>query len=261
MLQAETEVETKQGALDEQSQEDATKSEETSTEEDSEESKSTEEGSEEDQAGDESEDEGTGDDESKPSDGADVKSQRRLGYQLRQIRQNDPYVATARRNLQGWVEEDGLSDEQREIRGIRADNYIRDLETKRAQLVADNVQVASEFSIFNPQSPDFNKALYDRSLARFGRDSLQLDDNGEIIGYKISLADYMREEADSYLAMSKVDSGKSKTAPKKKAATTDADRARMDAASDAPGGASPTKGESQKDPITDAFLAGFDSVK
>ena len=208
------------------------------------------------------------------------QNQNRLGYQLRQIRAGDPFVARARKALtDDYVNEAGITDDQREIRQMKADRYLETLETKRAQLVADNQQVAEEYSFFRPLNPDgtknpeFNEALYKRAVDRFGRDSLEMsepDENGkqEIVGYKVRLLDYMREEADLWLAGRGETKGK--TDPKKpdeKVETPKKDdaktQAEMDAASEEVGGASTTKSEAQaeeKDPMVKAFLAGFDSA-
>jgi len=184
------------------------------------------------------------------------KEQSRLGYQLRHIRANDPYIAKVRTNLQdNYVQAEGLTDDQRSIRRIESDQYVRDLETSRAKLVSDNNTVAAEIPMFNPNSPEFNKELYERSLARYSRDNLELDPQGEITGFKTPLVDYMREEADGYLAL--VD--KSKPEPKKPAPNSNA---KMDAASEDTGGTSasiPTPED--KDSISKAFLAGFESIK
>lgn len=203
------------------------------------------------------------DDASKADDDATAKEQRRVGYQLRQIRQNDPYVSKQRKALQEeYVNEANITDDQREIRQIKADNYLKTLETSRAQLVADQQTVASEIPMFDPNSDDFRKDLYDRSLRRYGRDSLEQDDEGNITGYKIPLLEYLREEADSYRALS-IDSDKSKPDPKSSQSKTKTDDdAKMDAASEDAGGSSPTTTEaSEKDPTVEAFLQGFDSVK
>lgn len=178
------------------------------------------------------------------------KDQNRLGYQIRQIRGNDEYVAKLRSNLQdNYVNEAGLTDEQARIRKLESDAYIKDVEQARATLVTDNDRVAQEISLFNPRSKDFNKDLLDRSLRRFARDQLNRDENGEIIGFKIPLLDYMREEADGYLARGPIEAKSQETA----AAT-------MDAASETAGGSSPTQATSKKDPLDAAFEAGFDSV-
>lgn len=189
-------------------------------------------------------------------DSAADKQQSRLGYQLRQIRANDPYISKVRQGLQDdYVAADGLTDEQRSIRRLESDQYVKDLETSRARLVSDNNTVNQEIPIFNPNSEEFNKTLYERSLARYSRDNLELDPQGEITGFKTPLLDFMREEADSYLVL--VD--KKKPEDKKPAPDSNA---KMDAASEDAGGASasvPTQDE--KDPIMAAFVKGFDSMK
>ena len=212
-------------------------------------------------------------DESKAENGSTAKQeQNRLGYQLRQIRVNDPFVAQARRTLTAdYVNEEGITDDQREIRQMKADSYIEKLETSRATLVSDNQTVAEEIPIFNPASPEFKKDLYDRALLRFGRDSLEMSEpdaqgKQEIVGFKVRLLDYMREEADLYHAGS---NGSKETKPKSDAKKEDKSEdkskkdAKMDAASEDPGGVSDTKAQDTKDndPIVNAFLDGFDSVK
>lgn len=179
------------------------------------------------------------------------KEQNRLGYQMRQIRGNDTFVAKLRTNLNdNYVNAEGLTDEQARIRKLEADQYIKDVEGARTQLIVDNDKVAQEISLFNPNSKDFSKELLDRSLQRYSRDQLERDAEGEIIGYKIPLLDYMREEADAYTAGS---------ASGKKADDTAA--ATMDAASDNPGGTSPATTTPKKTPFDEAFEAGFNSVK
>lgn len=181
-----------------------------------------------------------------------TKEQNRLGYQLRQIRTNDEYVSKLRTNLQdNYVSAEGLTPEQSQIRKLEADAYIKDVEQARAQIVSDNQKVSQEISIFNPKSKDFNKELLDRSLTRYARDHLVRDEQtGEILGYKMPLAEYMHEEADTYLA------GRN-TVQKKRATAT----AQMEAAAEEPGGTSTARAEAKEDPMEKAFLDGFNSVR
>lgn len=205
------------------------------------------------------------------------KDQNRLGFQLRQIRAGDPFVARARKALtDDYVNAEGLTDDQREIRQMKSDRYIEKLETSRATLVSDNQQIAEEYPFFRPLNPDgsknpeFNEPLYKRAIERFGRDSLEMsepDENGvqQIVGYKVRLLDYMREEADLYQAASKAGTEtKPPVKPETKPAPKDKgkDDAAMDAASEEPGGASTAKTEAdeENDPMVKAFLAGFDSA-
>ena len=242
-------------ALDEGKPEVAAESEETK-EPKVEGPKSTDEGTETEETK-ETKEEPAGKPEAKAGDDSTAKQeQNRLGYQLRHIRANDPYIGKVRQGLQDdYVQAEGLTDDQRSIRRIESDNYIRDLETSRAKLVSDTVAIQQEIPMFNPRGKGFREDLYNRSLERYSRDNLELDPQGEITGFKTPLADYMREEADSYLAL--VD--KSKVKDKKTAPDSNA---KMDAASEDAGGASasvPT--HEDKDPITKAFLAGFESMK
>ena len=191
-------------------------------------------------------------DSAEAADGSAAKEQNRLGFQLRQVRGRDPVVAKLRTTYQDqYVNEAGLTPEQAQIRKLEADAYIKDVEQSRAQLMADNDTAAREISLFNPNSKDFNKDLLDRSLNRYGRDNLDLDPNtGDILGYKTPLLEYLREEAETFLAGSNTSKKKQETA----AAT-------MDAASETAGGASPTQATSKVDPRDEAFMAGFNSVK
>ena len=192
-------------------------------------------------------------------------------------------MARAKKALQDdYVNADGISDEQREIRQMKSDRYIEKLETSRATLVSDNQKIAEEFSFFRPKNPDgsdnpeFNEALYKRATDRFARDSLEMsepDEQGvqQIVGYKVRFLDYMREEADLYLAGRSQDTSKTPT-PKKPAPNTDSkddkskgkgkSDAEMDAASEDVGGASTAKSDQaqDEDPMVNAFLKGFDSV-
>lgn len=179
------------------------------------------------------------------------KQEAQVRYQLRQIRNNDQYVGKLRSNLEeNYVNEVGITPEEARVRKVEAEQYVDRVTRSRAELVADNDRVAQDISLFNPSSKDFNKPLLDRSLARYARDQLERDSDGEIIGYKLSLYDYMREEADAYYA------GSSSAKDKQSQAT-----AKMDASAESPGKASPSQTEAKKTPFDDAFEAGFNSVK
>jgi len=201
-------------------------------------------------------DEGTSDeskagDKSEADDDSAAKEQNRLGFQLRQIRGNDQYVKTLRTNAQDWVNEAGLTDEQSRLRKLEADAYIKDVEQARASLVLDNERVAGEIPLFDKNSKEFDEGFVKRAFERYARDQLNLDDEGQIVSYKIPLLDYMREEADGYYAGSKrkvVDNSKS--------------QAEMDAATETPSSTSTEQAKpNAKSPFDEAFEAGFNSVK
>lgn len=217
------------------------------------------------------EDESSEPGETKAEDGSTAKKeQNRLGYQLRQIRAGDPFVSRARKALQDeYVNVEGITDDQREIRQIKSDNYLEKLERDRAQLVADGDAIAAEYDYLNPQDEaHFDKPLYDYLMAKFGRDSLIMsdpDENGktEIVGYRTRLLDYIREEADLIARGSKGNSGKTESAKTAVKLDKGKTEAQMDAASDEPGGTSTAKADNAKDndPLVAAFISGMDSVK
>lgn len=208
-------------------------------------------------------DDDSGVDTEAADDSTAQQEQNRLGYQLRQIRSNDVFVNRQRQNLQNWVNDPSITNDEARLRSIEAENYIEKVERARAQLITDEEQARKELSVFNPQSPDYREAIYDRAIQRYARDQVitEEDANGvqQIVGYKIPLLDYLREEADSYLAG--VDSSR-KTSTDSKESDSKKAQARMDAASEVTtGGASPEAIKPAKSAFDEAFEAGFNSVR
>lgn len=210
-------------------------------------------------------------DDDEAADGDAAKNQNRVGYQLRQLRQKDEFVQKSRETLNNWVNSADDNQEAR-LRRMEADQYLADVERSRAQLVTDGDRIIQEIPLFNPQSDDFDKAVYDRALQRYSRDQLiteNVDGVAQIVGYKQPLLDYMKEEADAYYAG--VESAKKRNAKSAEADKTSKEvdktsqkkkQAKMDDAGEVTTGSrSPESSKSESNPVDDAFLAGFDSVK
>lgn len=206
-------------------------------------------------------DEGTEDGKSGKDEGDDsapAKNANRQQYKVRRLVSDNPGMRALRERLQPFVDDaDDPSiskDRQRDV-----DDYIRQAGQAQAEIQRDNESVQREIPIFNPESPDFRQDLASRAYAQYARDMCIEDQNGAvdangnpvIVGYRMSLLDYMREKAEDYgFGSMKPESGKQPAKKSKSKA-----KAKMDAAADTPSGASAAAGSNKDD--EDPFLAGF----
>lgn len=195
---------------------------------------------------------------------SDKAKQNQEAGKLRLAKKSSESTSDLRQRLQTEYVDEAENENQREIRQLKTDRYIENIERVGRDLQRDNEQAAREIPLFNPGSPEFNKELLDRSLKRYARDCLTQDENGQVSAYSISLLDYLREEAGMYGAAggntSKSQKSQQEDAAAKKA-KDDKAKAEMDAAADAAGGASAQAAEAKKtdtDEFDDAFLAGMD---
>src|SRR6266702_5443839 len=152
----------------------------------------------------------------------DEAEKNRQGY-LKRIKQRDnagPKLETEKQDALNQIGD----ERDKKLAALEWNNYITKVTQARKDIVSDNEKVQAQIPIFNPGSRDFNKGVYDRAMERYARDSLIADTDGEIVGYRVSLFDYLKEEADLYHAGSA-------TGTKKRSNAS----ARMDAAADTPG--------------------------
>lgn len=195
------------------------------------------------------EDKGDGQSEDEADDSEAKKQRNREEYKLRVAQRESKEVTQMRQNLDAWVNE-AEDDTERRTRAVEAKQYLSEVKGAQDEIARDNEQVAREIPIFNAASPEFRQDLLDRSLKRYARDCLEVDANGVVVGAKMRLLDYMREEAEAYgVARSNTPSKQEKQPSKKQS------KAKMDAAADEPGGTSPSTGK--KSAEDDPFLAGF----
>jgi hypothetical protein len=185
----------------------------------------------------------------KADDSEAQKQRNREEYKLRVSQRETKELAQMRQNLDAWVDE-AADDTERRTRRVEAKQYLSDVQHTQEDIARDNQEVAREIPLFNAASPEFRQDLLDRSLRRYARDCLDLDTNGVVVGYKMRLLDYMREEAEAYGV------ARSNTPEQKKQPSKKENRAKMDAAADTPGGTSPN-GSKTKDEADDPFLKGF----
>lgn len=198
-----------------------------------------------------------------PKDSEAKKQRNREGYQIRQLIDNNPVVSTIREKLQPWVE--SAEDERdRKDRSRDVNDYVRDIVKAQDDLQRDNLAVAREVALFNPQSEDFNESLTKRAFAQYARDMIIYDQNGItdkqgnplIVGYRMGLLDYMREKAEDYGYGGSKPSGTSQDKPGKSKKQS---KAEMDAKADTPGGTSPRGNRSaNKESFDDLFRKGMD---
>lgn len=202
---------------------------------------------------------GSGSD-SEGDEDAPNKKDSQAGWRLRQLTENNPALTRIRERLQPWIEDSDDPREQKD-RARDVNEYIRDAQSAQDQLVRDNEQVMRDIPVFNPDAPEFRADLLQRARAQYARDMTITDQNGVtdengnpmIVGTRMRLLDYMREKAEDYgFGVVKPGSGKQPKTTKSKA------KAKMDAAADSPGGASPSGAEA-KGGEEDPFLKGFDN--
>jgi hypothetical protein len=199
-----------------------------------------------------------GEAEAEQGDSTAKKEQNRVGYQLRQLRGTDEFIRKSRDNLNDWVNE-AENQEDARLRRIEANQFLADVEKSRAQLQFNGEQAAREIDIFNPESDSFNQQVLNRAFQRYARDQLITDTDAsgqvQVIGYKTPLLDYLREEADAYMAgvESAKSQGKPQHSPKPKT--------RTDSGAEVVGAVSPKTTEPPKSAFDDAFDSGFDSIK
>lgn len=179
-------------------------------------------------------------------DSADARAEQNRLAALRRVQERD----ASREKLEAERQEhlNSIDDEdKRRIANLEWDNYINRVSQTRENLLSDAEAIRREYPMFDPNSKDFNKDLYERSMKRFARDSAEADSDGNIISVKTRLRDYLKEEAELFLAGSKTGSRKQSNA-----------KAKMDAAAERPTGSTAPKKTAQEE---DPFLAGFNSVK
>lgn len=210
-----------------------------------------------------------GDDANKDDSEAE-KERNREGYKIRQLVDSNPAVQLLREKLQPVVDNTTDAAERKDLQRDLND-YVKDVARTHDDLNRDNEQVAVEIPIFRARNADgtpnpaFRKPLLDRALAQYARDMAIYDQNGVtdangnriIVGYRMRLLDYMREKAEDYgFGSKKPGQEKQLAKPTDKKGTTAADKAKMDAAADTPGGQSPS-GSKAKGDDDDPFVAGF----
>lgn len=180
-----------------------------------------------------------------PEAEVEAKEKNQVGYLTRQLKQKDEYIAKLETNLKDNYVDQGSDDNEQRIRNLEVRQYVKEVEQARSSIVSDNEKVARDIPLFNPESPDYNQTVHERALARYARDSIIADESGEIVGYKVPLYDYLKEEADLYSIGTESGAKKGKTAT-----------AKMAASAETPGAASRRKSASDEDP----FLTGFNSI-
>lgn len=138
---------------------------------------------------------------------SDPKEEARLRYEERQ-RDREARTQQMRELAQQRAEEirQGAEDEyDQRLKDVEARDFEREVERYNERVSANEDRLISEFErakanpdlqIFNPESPEFNIAAYNKAIKDFDAGYLQRDELGNIGDVKGSLLDHLTETAD-----------------------------------------------------------------
>lgn len=107
----------------------------------------------------------------------------------RVVEQNKPYI------------DEATDDTDRRVRTMEVAEYNRIIENNENTLVNEfeRVKANPELQIFNPDNKDeFNPALYNKVIKDYNAGYLAYDEQGNMIGVKGSLYQYLTETAEIY---------------------------------------------------------------
>lgn len=120
-------------------------------------------------------------------------------------RQRGDFVNGLRQQTRAYEEQSDMSDVTEQVKVLQAQQYIDTVDRNRSTLINENSQAQATIPLFNPNSPDYNPALYQRAINRFNDTYIVTDpDTNEALGAQdrngnnVSLFQYLQQEAADY---------------------------------------------------------------
>ena len=140
--------------------------------------------------------------ETPPAEGEqpDNKEQARQHYEKRweqKVAERDTYIAQLEQTLKDSYVNEGDDPTEQRLRAVEADRYVEKVTTARQAIVNDHQRVAQdpELAIFNPSSKEFDPEVYEGVMETYANGYLQTDQSGEIVGSRVPLYSYLKQQA------------------------------------------------------------------
>lgn len=190
-----------------------------------------------DQEADETDDQEDQDQDEKPVDPKE-EARRRYADRQRQIQERRSRIeSTGQEYIQA-----GEDEYDQRIRAMEVEAYSNKVEANENSLITEfeRVKANPELEIFNPESPNFNQKVYEKTLRDYNAGYVQYDSQGNIVEVKGSLFEHFKETAE--LLSGATNAGKIQQVRSSRQMRANAD----------PAPAAPPKGE-KADPIMDVL--------
>lgn len=154
--------------------------------------------------------------ESEPKEAPDSpKTDASEHYYKRQLRKKDEYIAKLEQNLnENYVGNAGDETEQR-LRTVETQAYVNKVQAARSGLVIEHERAVNDIPLFNPDSPQYNKTAAETAMRVFAEGFLETDEDGEVVGSKASLYDFLQQQADVLKSVSSTAAQKGQAAEQK----------------------------------------------
>lgn len=126
----------------------------------------------------------------------DPKEEARRRYEERQAFREEQRAKVAN-ETKDYIDNADSETEQR-LRNIEVRDYQALIENTQDKLVNEfeRVKANPDLQVFNPESPEFNQAIYNKAIRDFNAGYVTYDSNQNMVGVKSSLFNHLTETAE-----------------------------------------------------------------
>lgn len=235
----ETEEESEETSDSQETEEHSQEEEESEDEEESEEdSEESDEDSEEDEG--ESEDEKSEEEKEKARQMYQKRQEEKAQKKESEVETREQQVQNREERLNKYIQE-AQTEADKRMRTIEAQNYLNRVEQTESKLKLENERTQQNIPLFNPNSDEYDPEITQSLLDEYEQTHVVKDDNGDFIGTREGLYDFMKRKSDMLEKYAQTAAQKGQQKEK-----------RMQSKADEPPASGP-KSKGKKDPIMEAL--------